>query len=539
MDRRWAYISAEEIAALAETLKPEAYVFKLRETSPAGLMTGIDDSDFTATVTVDADPLTGALTAGAVEYTDSDGTVVPAVFANFTFHVMRLRASKNLNGAASGEPFDFTATLMTIEDADVTRETGAFEITDGGATQTVNAADYLSMYGAQNYVQSAQNKTTGGTIAGIDYQKGDILFQNIRFKKAGKYTFEIAETEKDGYFRDETKYTATVNVNDDGTGKLTPTVTYNGAATTPVFNNYSSTNMQFSASKELTNAALKSDLFSFTLTQIGGAPLGTNEAREPVMLSETVTNINDLANFAPVEVYKTGTYTFTIAENAQASGYDYSDAVYTVTAEVSVGTGGPSVSYTYAKNGTNPAEVAPTGNTARAVPFANTPLPMKLKLQKTNVGGPQTDVFTFTVNVRTYPAVDYTPFDGTYSVFTTLGNLPVLGKQGLTCTDGVIELTGGQYALLDELLTGTEYIVTETPNENYIITSTGANGTITAGDSTIGATASFTNTRPGSTPRTGDTGNLWLYVGVFVASIIVIAVVLVSEHKKKKAKKPN
>ena len=136
----------------------------------------------------------------------------------------------------------------------------------------------------------------------------------VRFKKAGKYTFEIAETEKDGYFRDETKYTATVNVNDDGTGKLTPTVTYNGAATTPVFNNYSSTNMQFSASKELTNAALKSDLFSFTLTQIGGAPLGTNEAREPVMLSETVTNTNDLANFAPVEVYKTGTYTFTIAE---------------------------------------------------------------------------------------------------------------------------------------------------------------------------------------------------------------------------------
>ena len=164
---------------------------------------------------------------------------------------------------------------------------------------------------------------------------GKVTFAPIEYTKAGTYNYTIVETNAgqtiDGVTYDNLEVKVTVEVTDDGEGKLHANVTY---PADKEFNNGYGTSKAKAAlevTKKLTGRELKADEFEFTLTDQDGN------------VKETVKNDKDgNVKFSELEFDKAGTYTYKIAEKAgTATGIQYDTK--TITATVTVADNGKGV----------------------------------------------------------------------------------------------------------------------------------------------------------------------------------------------------
>ena len=164
---------------------------------------------------------------------------------------------------------------------------------------------------------------------------GKVTFAPIEYTKAGTYNYTIVETNAgktvDGVTYDNLEVKVTVEVTDDGEGKLHANVTY---PADKEFNNSYGTSKAKAAlevTKKLTGRELKADEFEFTLTDQDGN------------VKETVKNDKDgNVKFSELEFDKAGTYTYKIAEKAgTATGIQYDTK--TITATVTVADNGKGV----------------------------------------------------------------------------------------------------------------------------------------------------------------------------------------------------
>ena len=164
---------------------------------------------------------------------------------------------------------------------------------------------------------------------------GKVAFAPIEYTKAGTYKYTIIETNAgqtiDGVTYDSLEVKVTVEVTDDGEGKLTANVTY--SADKEFNNSYGASKAKaaLAVKKTLTGRELKADEFEFTLTDQAGT------------LKETVKNDKDgNVKFSALEFDKAGTFTYKIAEKAgTATGITYDTK--TITATVIVADNGKGV----------------------------------------------------------------------------------------------------------------------------------------------------------------------------------------------------
>ncbi len=171
---------------------------------------------------------------------------------------------------------------------------------------------------------------------------GKVTFAPIEYTKAGTYNYTIVETNAgktvDGVTYDNLEVKVTVEVTDDGEGKLHANVTY--PADKEFNNSYgaSKTPATLAVKKTLTGRELKADEFEFTLTDQDGN------------VKETVKNDKDgNVKFSVLEFDKAGTFTYKIAEKAgTATGITYDTKTITATVTVTDnGKGGLEATVTY------------------------------------------------------------------------------------------------------------------------------------------------------------------------------------------------
>ena len=157
--------------------------------------------------------------------------------------------------------------------------------------------------------------------------QGKVQFQAINYDKAGEYHYTITEKNNGltGVTYDSSKVKVTVKVTDDGKGKLSASVTYDGGKTT--FKNTftpKEITVPLQVTKALTGRNLQDDEFEFELYD------GQNK------LLQTVKNKADgTIPFKALKFTKTGLYNYLIKEKAgKVPGVDYDKQPIKVTIRV-------------------------------------------------------------------------------------------------------------------------------------------------------------------------------------------------------------
>lgn len=344
----------------------------------------IKDSDsFTFDIAVADNSAEGtpspAVSSVTVSGKDFTGDKAPVDFGTFSFdkegtYIYTITEQKGNIGGVTYDGGTVTATVDVtydnatgIFDTDVTysKEGGvnpgnAFEFTNVykalptdpvkgvfGATKTVTPSEGNSydMEGGEfefTLTPSASNPEAdpveAATVKNDD--NGAVSFINsATYTEPGTYVYTIKEVQGGvgGITYDGSTYTVTVDVTDDGSGKLAAetSITKDGtAADAIVFDNSydpAETGLSIGGTKELTGKDLEADMFSFTLTGIDGAPM-------PVDGQATVTVKNTAGgafDFGEIKYDKVGEYKYEVSEvNAGATGMTYDTNTYNVTVKV-------------------------------------------------------------------------------------------------------------------------------------------------------------------------------------------------------------
>lgn len=171
----------------------------------------------------------------------------------------------------------------------------------------------------------------GNLIDTATNQQGKFTFDMMIFAAGdvGVHKFTITETAgtKGGVTYDTAVYEVTVNITDDGDGKLGASVSYEkdgNEATNVVFrNSYEAQplNIEFSGRKSLEGREMKAGEFKFLLVNA----LNSNK------LGEVANGADGSFNFAPVTVYTAGVYQYHISEiSTNLGGVTYDTSVYDV-----------------------------------------------------------------------------------------------------------------------------------------------------------------------------------------------------------------
>lgn len=242
-------------------------------------------------------------------------------------------------GVNPGNAFEFTNVYKALPTDPVT---GVF-----GATKTVTPSEGNSydMEGGEfefTLTPSASNPEADPVEAATvkNDANGAVSFINsATYTEPGTYVYTIKEVQGGvgGITYDGSIYTVTVDVTDDGSGKLAAetSITKDGtAADAIVFDNSynpAETGLSIGGTKELTGKDLEADMFSFTLTGIDGAPM-------PVDGQATATAKNTAGgafDFGEIKYDKVGEYKYEVSEvNAGATGMTYDTNTYNVTVKV-------------------------------------------------------------------------------------------------------------------------------------------------------------------------------------------------------------
>ena len=299
-----------------------------------GYPAGATAPEFTYTLSENGDVIDTKTTQGAGEYSFDSITYDEA--GTHTYIV------KETNGGADGVTYDGTEYNITVE------------VTDNGSGQLVanvtgadaNALNFANSYRAESTsIQFEGVKTLTGkaltagefsfTLTGSDGTNetvtnaadGKITFTEITYDEAGAYTYEVKEnsTTEAGVTVDDTVYSITVTVTDDGHGQLEAEVTGAQADAIDFTNAYApnSTSVEFSGTKTLSGKALTEGEFSFTLTGSDGT-------------NETVTNAADgKIMFSEITYTEAGTYTYEVKEETtDEAGITIDDTIYSITVTV-------------------------------------------------------------------------------------------------------------------------------------------------------------------------------------------------------------
>ena len=208
----------------------------------------------------------------------------------------------------------------TFNNTYTTQATSAtFDVTKELTGRKLKAQEFefeLKEDGKPDVLQTAKNDA-----------QGKVQFQAINYDKAGEYHYTITEKNNGltGVTYDSSKVKVTVKVTDDGKGKLSTTVTYDGGK-----KNFKNTftpkeiTVPLQVTKALTGRNLQDDEFEFELYD------GQNK------LLQTVKNKADgTIPFTALKFTKTGLYNYTIKEkDGNVPGVDYDKQPIRVTIRV-------------------------------------------------------------------------------------------------------------------------------------------------------------------------------------------------------------
>ena len=208
----------------------------------------------------------------------------------------------------------------TFNNTYTTQATSAtFDVTKELTGRKLKAQEFefeLKEDGKPNVLQTAKNDA-----------QGKVQFQAITYDKAGEYHYTITEKNNGltGVTYDSSKVKVTVKVTDDGKGKLSTTVTYDGGKKT--FKNTftpKEITVPLKVTKALTGRNLQDDEFEFELYE------GQNK------LLQTVKNKADgTIPFTALKFTKAGLYNYTIKEkDGNVPGVDYDKQPIKVTVHV-------------------------------------------------------------------------------------------------------------------------------------------------------------------------------------------------------------
>ncbi len=452
------------------------YYFVMKEdTSLAAGGIGYDAGEYHITVNI-FDPGAGALASQVTMYRPGTGNTTSAVFTNVyavTPIELVLEGDKSFVDVSTDQPKAMTE--------------GQFQFVVLEDTRVV--------------------------ATGINLADGTIQFSPIRYTQAGEHTYTVIETPgtAGGVTYDDTVFTVTVSVVDNGDGTLTATP--NDSDTPIVFENTydpGQTSITLEGSKELTGRDQVAEEFIFEVY----------EGEELVSTGKNAADGN--IAFTPIEYTTAGEYTYTVIEkNTGKDGITYDETVFTVT-----------VTVTDNGDGTLTAEADYAG---KEVIFRNTyvakDVNITLKAEKTLTGRDlENGEFTFQI--------------------LSGGNVVSTGKNdanGAVTFQSLGFDKAGEYTFtVKEVKGDVTYVIYDDAVYTFTVKVTdGGNGQLTAkvysGETEItdGVVANFENEfAPPSTPVTGDTSNLPLMVTITAlsgAAILFLAVLVIAEDKKKKA----
>ena len=252
----------------------------------------------------------------------------------------------NVNYTEAGE-HTYTITEKAGSEGGVTYDTATHEVTvnvtDNGqgqlvATVTGNNPTFTNTYKASSATVNitAKKVLNGKALEADKYQfelkegdevvstaknaaDGTVTFKAIEYKEAGEHTYTITEKagSEAGVTYDKSTYNVTVNVTDNGQGKLVADVKDNN----PTFTNTykaTSTTATITATKVLDGKELVADAYTFELKEKGAVVATAKNTAS----GEVVFN---------VDYTEAGEHTYTITEKAGTeSGVTYSTESYTV-----------------------------------------------------------------------------------------------------------------------------------------------------------------------------------------------------------------
>lgn len=293
--------------------KEGTYIYTITEKQEKIGGVTYDNGTVTATVDVTYDNATGTFST-EVTYS-KEGGVNPGNAFEFT-NVYKADPTDPVTGV-----FSATKTVTPSEGNSYDMEGGEFEFTLTPSASNPKADPVKAA--------TVKNDATGAVS----------FINSATYTEPGTYIYNIQETPNGvgGITYDDSTYTVTVDVTDDGTGKLAAetSITKDGtAAAAIVFDNSydpAETGLSIGGTKELTGKDLEADMFSFTLTGIDGAPM-------PADGQATVTAKNAAGgafNFGEIKYDKVGEYKYEVSEvNEKATGVTYDANTYNVTVKV-------------------------------------------------------------------------------------------------------------------------------------------------------------------------------------------------------------
>lgn len=294
--------------------KEGTYIYTITEKQ--GNIGGVtyDGGTVTATVNVTYDNATGTFDTDVTH--SKEGGVNPGNAFEFT-NVYKALPTDPVTGV-----FSATKTVTPSEGNSYDMEGGEFEFT---LTPSASNPEADPVEAA-----TVKNDATGAVS----------FINSATYTEPGTYVYTIEEVQGGvgGITYDDSIYTVTVDVTDDGSGKLAAetsiTKADGTAADAIVFDNSydpAETGLSIGGTKELTGKDLEADMFSFTLTGIDGAPM-------PVDGQATVTAKNTAGgafDFGEIKYDKVGEYKYEVSEvNAGATGMTYDTNTYNVTVKV-------------------------------------------------------------------------------------------------------------------------------------------------------------------------------------------------------------
>ncbi len=257
-----------------------------------------------------------------------------------------ISATPVITGLAAGSTATFTNTY-TPSESDFVTLSGKKVISTGNRVLNANEFEFV--------IEGEAGAPMPAVTTVKNAANGSFSFGPIEFNAVGEYTYHIYENDANkigGFDYDESEYSITVRVVDNGNATLTATVTSlrrdSADADEIVFENgYDPTDatVRFSGTKQLTGKKMRGGEFSFKITAVtAGAPMPAND-----MVRNTA---GGAFLFDTITYAEPGRYVYTISEiDGGDANYTYDKSVYTVTVTVTDNSEGLlSASYTMLKN---------------------------------------------------------------------------------------------------------------------------------------------------------------------------------------------
>ena len=360
-----AYLAAHKQLD-GKALEAGAFSFELKDANGNVLQTKQNDADGTVTF----DPI--SYTQDVLK--NADGTYKDS--ATYTYTVSEQipeGAAQNADGTyvKDGVTYDGHSEQVTVHVAD--RGNGALAVTYGDAqVEQAPAITFANIYradattaqlSAQKQLQGRswvdgetftfemkaltegapmpESTTAAAAAPANGAATATATFGTMTFDKAGSYDYLITEQvpegavldgtglyELNGVTYDASAHKATVDVTDNGQGKLQATVTYDGkAAEAPVFTNEykaADTTAVLSGTKTLNGSTLEEGAYTFQIEATGDAAADT-----PLPAVTAVTNAADGSFAFDAITYKQpGTYTYAISEVVPADAVNADGVTY-------------------------------------------------------------------------------------------------------------------------------------------------------------------------------------------------------------------